>query len=260
MMHMKNLHGTDQRTMAFINLYGVLGTLEELCALDSHAKDILGEKRIAVGFQVSGGPSATLTFDHGACTFSEGVERCDIKLPFSTPEKFNGMIDCTVTPFPSKGLTKVRFLTKEFIALTDQLTKYLRASEEELKDPAFFQTSTTLMFYTIASAISQIGNEDRIGQASASYIPDGVIQLSIKGGPTAMIEAKNHRLKTIKQPGTQAVSARMEFGSMEIARDLFEGRRNSLACIGTGEICLGGRVPMLDNMNRILDRVALYLA
>ena len=257
---MKNLHGTDQRTMAFINLYGVLGTLEELCTLDGRAREILGEKRMAVGFQVSNGPCATLTFDHGACALSEGTDRCDIKLPFSTPEKFNGMIDGTVTPFPSKGLTKVRFLTKEFIALTDLLTKYLRASEADLKDPAFFQTSTTLMFYTIASAISQIGNEDRIGKASASYIPDGVILLSIQDGPAALIEAKNHRLKTVKQLGTQPVSARMEFGSMEIARDLFEGRRNSLACIGTGEIKMSGQVPMLDNMNRILDRVGLYLA
>ena len=260
MLRMKQLHGTDQRTMAFINLYGVLGTLEELCALDSRAREILGEKRMAVGFQVAGGPRATLTFDRGACALLEGADRCDIKLPFSTPEKFNGMIDGTVTPFPSKGLTKVRFLTKEFIALTDLLTKYLRAAEEDLKDPDFFEKSTTLMFYTIASAISQIGNEDRIGRASASYIPDGVIQLSIQGGPAAWIEAKGHRLKTVKQPEDRAVSARMEFGSMEIARDLFEGRRNSLACIGTGEIRLGGRVPMLDNMNRILDRVALYLA
>ena len=31
---MKQLHGTDQRTMAYINLYGVLGALEELCELD----------------------------------------------------------------------------------------------------------------------------------------------------------------------------------------------------------------------------------
>ena len=86
------------------------------------------------------------------------------------------------------------------------------------------------------------------------------IRLSVRGGPSALIEARDHRLKTVKKPGDEAVSARMEFGSMEIARDLFEGRRNSLACIGTGEIRMGGRVPMLDNMNRILDRVALYLA
>ena len=257
---MKHLHGTDERTMAFINLYAVLGTLEELCVQDVRAREILGEKRMAVGFQVAGGPCATLAFDRGACTLSEGADRCDIKLPFSTPEKFNGMIDGTVTPFPSKGLTKVRFLTGAFTALTDLLTKYLRATEQDLQDPIFFEKSTTLMFYTIVSAISQIGNEDRIGKASASYIPDGVIQLSVNGGPSALIEAKNHRLKTVKQPGDQAVSARMEFGSMAIARDLFEGRRNSLACIGTGEIRLGGQVPMLDNMNRILDRVALYLA
>ena len=141
---MKNLHGTDQRTMAFINLYAVLGTLEELCALDSRAREILGEKRMAVGFQVAGGPCATLTFDRGACTLSEGADHCDIKLPFSTPEKFNGMIDGTVTPFPSKGLTKVRFLTKEFIALTDLLTKYLRAAEEDLKISRFAQGMTFL--------------------------------------------------------------------------------------------------------------------
>ena len=260
MMCMKDLHGTDARTMAFINLYGVLGTLEELCALDGSARDILGQQRISVGFQVSGGPCATLAFDRGECRLAEGAGRCDIKLPFSSPEKFNGMIDGTVTPFPSRGLTKVRFLTGAFIKLTELLTKYLRASEEDLRDTDFFEKSTTLMFYTIASAISQIGNEDRIGRASASYIPDGTIRLSVRGGPSALIEARDHRLKTVKRPGEEAVSAWMEFGSMEIARDLFEGRRNSLACIGTGEIRLGGRVPMLDNMNRILDRVALYLA
>lgn len=260
MIRVKDLHGTDQRTMAYINLYGVLGALEELCALDALAREILGRRKIAVGFQVSGGPSATLVFAQGRCTLAEGAGRCDIRLPFSSPEKLNGMVDGTVTPFPSKGITKVRFLTKEFVALTDLLTKYLRAGQAELRDPDFFRTSTTLMFYTIVSAISQIGNEDRIGRASASYIPDGVIQLEIQDGPVACIEARDHRLRTVKRPAEGEVSARMTFGSMEVARDLFEGRRNALTCIGTGDVRLSGRVPMLDNMNRILDRVGLYLA
>ena len=62
---MEYLHGTDPRTMAFINLYGVLGTLEELCALEPQAREILGERRISVGFQVANGPCATLAFDGG---------------------------------------------------------------------------------------------------------------------------------------------------------------------------------------------------
>ena len=52
----------------------------------------------------------------------------------------------------------------------------------------------------------------------------------------------------------------MEFGSMQLANDLFNDKVNSLACIGDGTITMKGMISMLDNMNRILDRVAVYLA
>ena len=256
---MKELHGTDQRTLAYINLYGVLGSLEELCALDEEARDLIADQDIRVGFRVAGGPSATLHFDHGTCTLTDGAKDCDIRLSFSSPAKFNGMIDGTVTPIPTKGLTKVKFLTGTFVKLTDILTRYLRASEEDLKDPEFFQVSTTLMFGTIAMALSQIGNCDRIGRASASYIPDGVICLRVQDGPAAAIGAKGHVLCTRKKM-PENPTAVMEFGSMEIARELFDGTRNAMASIGTGDIRVSGMMLMLDNMNRILDRVALYLA
>ena len=256
---MKNLHGTDQRTMAFINLFGVLGSLEELCALDSSAAGILGDADISVAFQVSGGPSAALRFQQGRCTMTPGTDNADIRLAFSSPEKFNGMIDGTVTPIPRKGITKARFLTGPFTALTDLLTCYLRASAEDLADAEFFRRSTTLMFYVIASALSQIGNRDRIGRASASYMPDGVISMQIAGGPAAAIGVRDHVLRTVKS-APEKPSAVMEFGSMEIARDLFDGKRNSLASIGVGDIRVRGLMPLLDNMNRILDRVSMYLA
>ena len=46
----------------------------------------------------------------------------------------------------------------------------------------------------------------------------------------------------------------------ERARDLFDGKVNAVACIGEGKIAMGGMVSMIDNMNRILDLVGLYLA
>ena len=46
---MKELHGTYQRTLAYINLYGVLGSLEELCALDEEARDLIADQDIRVG-------------------------------------------------------------------------------------------------------------------------------------------------------------------------------------------------------------------
>ena len=249
----------DQRTLAFINLYAVLGTLPELCRRSPQAQAFIRNQNIRLGIAVKDGPCATLVFENSTCRLEEGADNCTIKLPFSSPKKFNGMIDGTVTPIPTKGFTKIGFLTGNFIKLTDLLTRYLRPQEGDLEDPAFFELSTRLMFHLIVEAIAQIGNEDPVGQASASYIVDGKIKLAIGGGPCACLEAKNHRLTAVQADCDDSLSL-MEFSDMKLARDLFDGKVNAVACVGTGQVRLEGMISQLDNVNRILDRVALYLA
>lgn len=251
---------TDSRTLAYINMFAVLGSLENLCELSEEARNLVKtSKPVSIGFEVKGGPSATLTFTDGRCTIKEGTDNCSVKLPFSSCEKFNGLIDGTVTPIPSKGFTKISFLLKQFTPLTDMLSKYMRPTEEDLKDEEFFEISTKLLFYTISVAISQIANHDEIGKFSAHHIPDGVVKMSIAGGPAAGIEVKNHVLKTTKE-NPEKFRALMEFGSMKLAHDLFDGKVNAVAKVGEGEITMRGMINMIDNINRILDRVALYLA
>lgn len=250
----------DQRTLAYINLYAVLGTLENLCELAPEAEGILTNKKpISVGFEVKGGPSATITFSKGRCRMEQGCSKCDVKLPFSSCEKFNGLIDGTTTPIPSKGFTHIGFLLKDFIKLTDLLNKYMRPDPADLEDEDFFRISTTLMMYTISVAIAQIGNNDDIGKFSAQQMVDGEIAFSIKDGPAATVRVKNHRLLAIKKP-CEAPRAIMEFSNIRLARDLFDGKVNAIACVGSGDIVMKGMISMLDNLNRILDRVALYLA
>lgn len=251
----------DARTLAYINLYAILGTLENLCEIDEGARALLTNKKpIAIGFSVKGGPAATLTFfPNGRCRMDDGIRDCDILLPFSSCEKFNGMIDGTVTPIPSKGFRFIKFLLKDFTALTDLLTKYLRASEEDLQDADFFEKSTTLMLYTISVAIAQIANQDAIGRFTAGFIVDGDVKLSIKGGPAVTIRAEDHHLLTLKKE-PQTYRAIMQFKDIRLARQLFDGQINAVACIGQGAIEMGGMISMVDNINRILDRVALYLA
>ncbi|NLA77571.1 MAG: hypothetical protein GX851_07085 [Clostridiales bacterium] len=251
---------TDAKTLAYINMYAVLGTLENLCELSDEASALIaGAKPVSIGFEVKDGPSATLYFKNGKCRMEQGADKCDVKLPFSSPEKFNGLIDGTVTPIPSKGFTHIKFLLKEFTALTDMLNKYMRPDPQDLTDPEFFRISTTLMFYTISVAIAQIANNDEIGRFSAHHMVDGDIRMSVNEGPAATIRVKEHRLITIKK-NPETPRAIMEFGSMELARDLFDGKVNAVACIGAGQISMRGMISMLDNMNRLLDRVALYLA
>lgn len=251
---------TDSRTLAYINLYAVLGSLENLCELAPEASSLLTNKKpISIGFEVKGGPSATITFKNGKCRMEQGCEKCDVKLPFSSCEKFNGLIDGTTTPIPSKGFHHIGFLLNSFTKLTDLLSKYMRPDPEDLKDPDFFRISTLLLLNTITVAIAQIGNNDEIGKFSASNMVDGEISFSIKGAASTTIRVKNHRLLGIKK-ASENPRAIMEFSSIELARDLFDGNVNAIACIGTGDIVMKGMISMLDNLNRILDRVALYLA
>ena len=252
---------TDAKTLAYINMYAVLGTLENLCELDPKASALLTNKKpISIAFDVKGGPVATITFKNGKCRMVDSIlPDADIKIPFSSPEKFNGLIDGTVTPIPTKGFTKIPFLLKEFKKLTDLLSSYMRAEPEKLEDEEFFRISTSLMFYTICVAVAQIGNNDEIGKFSASHMVDGDIMISIAAGPAATVRVRNHRLVTIKK-APENPRAVMEFSSIRLARDLFDGKVNAVACIGDGSIRMRGMISMVDNLNRILDRVGLYLA
>ena len=83
--------------------------------------------------------------------------------------------------------------------------------------------------------------------------------LSIYDGPGVSVVAKDHRLKAVKTrlPAPRAI---MEFESIRLARRLFDGKENAMDCIGKKKIAISGMISMLDNINRILDRVSVYLA
>ena len=249
----------DPTTLAYLNLNAVLAAIENLTELVGAARaTATTAKPISVGFTVRGGPAATLAFDQGRARFRPGVEDCDIKLPFRSPEKFNAMVDGNGSAIPSKGFTKVSFLTKQFVPLTDQLAQYLRPTSEALAEPAFFKASTELMFYVIAAALSEVANQDQIGRFSAAHTVDGDIDFGIAVGPHATIRVRGHRFQTIKEQPADP-RAVMEFESLALARQLFDGKVVALACIGAGQIAMRGMISMLDNLNRILDRVAFYL-
>ncbi|MDR1411684.1 MAG: hypothetical protein LBI91_05735 [Spirochaetaceae bacterium] len=255
----------DTVTLAYINMYGILGALEDLCRFSPEAKELVspqalpGGKPLSIGFTVKNGPAMILRFEGGACTARIGEGPCDIKLGFGSFEKFNGLIDGTATPIPSKGFTKLKFLTRNFVRLTAILETYLRAGAEALADRAFFEASTTIMFFLISRTAAQIANYDKIGSFTASNIPDGTVLLSIAGGPQAALCIADHCF-SFSRAIPESYHAVMEFSSMELARQLFDGKVSALGCVGQGLITMRGNLGMLDNINRILDRVAVYLA
>ena len=251
----------DERVLAQCNLFGVLGSIPTLLELDDDARALVQGKNISLGFSVKDGPCGTLCFKDGVAEMREGIDRCSIKLYFSSCKKFNDMIDGKGNPLPVSGFWHIGFLLNQFIKLTDLLSKYLRPTEEDLRDKTFFERSTVLMLHVIAGAVAEVGNYDKVGKFSASNIVDGDILLSINGEhPISVgVRAENHRLTALHKAPSEGFS-QMQFDSLTTARDLFDGKINAVAAVGMGKVRVGGMISQVDNVNRILDRVSLYLA
>lgn len=248
--------------MAFVNLYGILAALENLCALDETAKAILKtvKQPTSLCFEVKGGPCGTLHFDSDSCYFTEGSEGCTCKMTFASPKAFNEFIDKSKPGIPTKHPVQVlSFLLGPFTALTNRLTEVLRPTEEALKDRAFFELNTVLTFYTIAGGVSALANTDPISQISASNTCDGDIHLGITDVAAVMISVRDHRFTTIKK-APEKPRAKMEFADIDLANSLFNGTASTINELCKGRIRMAGMISMLDNVNRILDRIAVYLA
>lgn len=248
-----------QKSLAFVNMFAILKDLETLVTLDEDAKKIAQEAgSLSIGFSVKDGPKAALQFSDANISTVEHASG-KIKLYFSSCKHFNDMIDGKRNPMIVGGFLHLGFLAKKFTALTDTMTRYLRASADDLRDRSFFEKSTTMMFYLIANALSAIGNYDEVGQVSASRAGNGSLALEIENGPASEIVFDEGKMTTYNRKVEHA-RAYMIFRSLDEARALFDGTLDSYSAIASGAVVMKGFIPMIDNANRLLSRVAQFLS
>ena len=251
----------DTKAMAYVNMYGVLGTLENLCQLDGEAQAILAQlkKPVSLCFSVKDGPCCTFHFTREGCCMPEGEEGCPCKMSFSSAESFNNLIDHSKPGMPTKNPVQVlSVLLGPFSKLTDRLNAVLRPTEEAMEERPFFEKSTTLTLYTIAGAISALANNDSISKISAEYTVDGEVSLGIRDVAAVTIAVKDHHFTTVKSPSKNP-RAILEVAYLDLAAGLFAGKVSTINEMCKGTIRLRGMINMLDNVNRILDRVSVYL-
>lgn len=251
---------TDPRAAAFVNLHAVLGALPELCRRVPAARELLftDPRPTTVAFVVRGGPRAVLAFRAGEVRLVTDRATGTLILPFAGPEAFNRVIDGQAQPVPVTGLHRVGFLLRVFAPLTELLTRYLRPSAEDLADPAFRATSTALTLHVAAAAVAQLANEDPSGRFSAHLIGDGDVALEVGDELAFTLRTVDHRMTFIPER-SPAPRAAMTFADLDTAGQVLSGQVSALACIGDGRIAIRGTVSMVDNVNRILDRVSHYL-
>lgn len=252
----------DTTALAYVNMYGILGALENLCEIDQEACDVLKtlKKPIAICFDVKNGPCRTFHFSKDGCVITEGDAGCTSKMKFASPEKFNALVSDEKLGMPTKGIVSLLlFLAGPFSKLTTRLSAVLQPTEEALADRALFEENTILTMYVIAGAISALANHDPISRISAGNTVDGDIQLGIRDVLSVTVHVQDHVFTTVKSP-CEHPRAIMQFADLDLANGLFRGKVSTVNELCRGRIQLAGMISMVDNINRILDRVSVYLA
>lgn len=251
----------DPTVRAFVNLNALIGAIPELVARVPEARKIAAAdpKRTSVSFAVRGGPKGTLAFENGVAAYLPGRTSATIRLPFASVAAFNKVIDGAAQPIPVTGFHRLSFLLHTFAPLSALLETYLRPSAEALTAPEFKATSAILTLFVAGAAAAQVANHDKSGVLSASLMPDGDIAVEVADTLTYTLRVTNH-IVTFLPEATSHPRAAMRFADLDTVSGVLSGELSAMACICDGRIAMRGMINMVDNANRILDRVGSYLA
>ncbi len=249
-----------QKVVAHLNMLAVLPRLEELVQYDADAQELIKGMKFSIRFRVMGGPSIFIAIGNGKITSTTDTTlSADTGLLFTSYEQANRMFAGEkVVPIPYWGAWRMSDL-KRFTQLSTLLEKYLKPSDESLKDPGFKAQVVKMTLHTIAAGVAQLAEHDSKASHWAKSVPEGVAMFKVlPEGPAACISVQGGKFRPIwgevKNP-----SVTTTFKDIDTALNLFTGKLDAFAALGDGDVRMSGLIPMADHLNAIIDRVGWYL-
>ncbi|MCU0821132.1 MAG: hypothetical protein MUC95_01505 [Spirochaetes bacterium] len=245
---------------ANLNLYAVLKNLEDIVKYDPEISKLSKDWKLSIQFKVRKGPNAYIEFNNGECTVNRGKKRrAGIILYFFSPGHLNKMFDGKGSPIPLRGISKLKFLTGDFIKLTGRLEYYLKPKDELLKDKSYLALNTRLTLNTAAYALREIGELDKIGRAVSAHMRDGAVLLKVlPDGPSANVTLKGGKILPAKGDVDKPMAV-LSMKNMSLANDFLNGKVDTFAAVASGDVEIKGQTPMLDSLSLLLDRIPVYL-
>jgi hypothetical protein len=277
---------------ARLNLFAVLPNLADVVRYDPEMAALVRDARVSVGFRVANGLGATVRLAGGECTVeramsgprtaagaaglpagdppegavgdgagaSAGGAGADVVLWFASPAHLNKMFDGTAQPVPLRGFTKLGFLKKDFTRLTDRMAYYLKPTDELLADPAYLAMNTRLTLNTAALAVPILLAHDPVAKHLRGAFRDGSVAIEVlPEGPSVGLVFGPSSIRPV-QGRIDEPTALIRMRDLQTANDFLNGRMDTFAAVALGQVQLWGRLPKVDTLSLVLDRIPEYLS
>jgi hypothetical protein len=250
-----------EQIKALLNMNAVMKNLEELVLLDSQVAEQVKDLDFAMEFSTLFGPKCSVEFKAGQCRVRPGKHhRPRIRLLCFSSAHFNRVMEGKSNPIPVKGIKFLKFLSTEFPKITDRLEFYLKPDDAKLADPDYLRINTRFTLNTAVNAVKLLALHDTLGQFNRAHIPKGTVEFKVlPEGPSAVLSFDGDTVEVLDQPCARP-SAVLLFKDEQTANNLLNGNSDAFAALATGDVMMKGRIPMIEAINLILDRIPLYLS
>ncbi len=244
----------NEDVLARIHLNAVLSNLEILAREDAEASSIAGTWNggilLAVGLQ---GPKVTLEMREGAVRVTPGrTGNPGIVLFFPAARMLNNLFTGAGRgfPVPVKGLFRIKGL-KAVAGLAKRMEAVLKGADAPRKLKA------RLLLNTVGRTVAVLAAWEPESRKAASGLR-GVAELRIKDSEAVHIlfAGQSAAAASGRAPDPDLI---MEFSSEDVFLDLAQDKMDVLAAICLEDIRIQGDLHMGDVVNRLLDRVGVYL-
>ena len=255
----------NSRDLVLARLYlkAVLPLLEDIAAFDTALQELIKEWDFKLQFQLPGGdPATALIFKRGAVTaVRNDIKGPRVSLTFKDANFLNAVFQNTTAKSPRPNLAGL-FHYKKLLLLNTVLGRleyYLKPTAPMLEDPALLGICVRLTLYSLAFGLKEIGEHDPEAAPISAHLPDGVVEIKVSGGPAAHISVCGGKFQPGKDAAVKA-SAILEINDLPTAWSMLRGELDLFSAVGSGNIRLRGYIPLLDGINPLMDRLAMYLA
>lgn len=209
--------------------------------------------RVSVRLSAPGGPRCMVRVRDGAVSFSDtGRGVPTVSLWFPAPVHMAHLLSgekATVVPVP----TSPRFLAgvRAFRALTGAVREAFDKPEHRIR----------LLLMGTLFALEEVANHDSYVAARVARIPDGTISVYVENDAEnrGWFRRRSGRITTGSGTPAAEPNAELVFADRDTADALLTGRLPAMLALAERRVRLYGRIPMIQNLFPILDRVAVYM-
>lgn len=246
---------------AEIYLRAVLPTLTDLVELDTKAKEIIGNKKIKILFNLRNGSRSLISIENGAIkSVINPPDSADIHLFFVSPEHAIGVFEQGKLPIILKGIFKISFLRNEFDSLSKRLEYFLKPSGTFTREER--KISVLLQFKFALRAGEVLGELEPTSQAILKNTPPGILMIKVEDiGAEAYFGNIGGKWRYIEKPDDKyKVTSILSLKNLETAEAMLVNKLDTFSALGLGNMRICGLIPLIDNVGLVLGRINLYVS